>query len=189
MATTRLQAINQMLEIIGEPPVESISVDIPESIYASEILDQASLEVQSMNWHFNRESNVKFTPDATNQIPIDNTQYIRVDNSDPSENHYVVRRGKLYDLYRHSNEFKTPVFLDVVLNLSWDDLPETAKKYIITKAGSRFQKRFLGSATLDQFNSQEEQRAMINLQMEDLNNADLTLLNNPFVAHKLNRLR
>ena len=58
--TTELQAVNTMLSVIGEAPVNSITgtttVDVS---VAKNILDETSLSIQSQGWNFNTNYNYK----------------------------------------------------------------------------------------------------------------------------------
>ena len=52
--TTELQAVNQMLSVIGEAPVNSITGTVTTDVsVAKNILDETSMSVQSMGWNFN----------------------------------------------------------------------------------------------------------------------------------------
>ena len=51
--TTELQAVNQMLSVIGEAPVNSITGTVTTDVsVAKNILDETSMSVQSMGWNF-----------------------------------------------------------------------------------------------------------------------------------------
>ena len=55
--TTKLEAVNTMLGVIGESPVNTISgSSLPASVVvALNILDETNREVQSVGWDFNTE--------------------------------------------------------------------------------------------------------------------------------------
>ena len=51
---TELQAVNQMLSVIGEAPVNTITGTTTTDVsVAKNILDETSMTVQSMGWNFN----------------------------------------------------------------------------------------------------------------------------------------
>ena len=52
--TTELQTVNQMLSVIGEAPVNSITGTVTTDVsVAKNILDETSMSIQSMGWNFN----------------------------------------------------------------------------------------------------------------------------------------
>ena len=59
--TTELEAVNIMLSVIGEAPVNTItgtnSVDVS---VAKNVLDETSMSVQGMGWNFNTHKNNLF---------------------------------------------------------------------------------------------------------------------------------
>ena len=115
--TTELQAINIMLSVIGEAPVNSItgttSVDVST---AKNILDETSMSVQSQGWHFNTQENYKnLALDQNNKIPLP-SNCVKVDAS--KNFRYInitLRNGFLYDLEKHTDVFTTVPEVDLVL--------------------------------------------------------------------------
>ena len=70
--TSELEAINTMLGVIGESPINDLSAvnQTTDVILAKDILTEVSREVQSQGWYFNCEKDVKITPTADNEILI-----------------------------------------------------------------------------------------------------------------------
>jgi tail tube protein len=65
-ATTELEAVNAMLAALGEAPLASLDVDAtPDIIVAINTLRDATREVQSMGWDFNREWGYELKPALT----------------------------------------------------------------------------------------------------------------------------
>ena len=55
-ATTKLEAINTMLSVIGEAPVSSFEANATGDVaIAKNILDEVLQEVQTRGWHWNTE--------------------------------------------------------------------------------------------------------------------------------------
>ena len=53
-ATTELEAVNTMLAVLGEAPVNSITGTLPlDASLAKTTLSEINREVQSAGWHFN----------------------------------------------------------------------------------------------------------------------------------------
>ena len=70
--TSELQAVNTLLSIIGEAPVNSITGNTGVDVsIAVQILDETNVEIQSRGWHFNTEEEVTLSIDSSNsKIPV-----------------------------------------------------------------------------------------------------------------------
>lgn len=171
---TELQAVNRLLALAGEPPVNTLTTTIPEVLHAVEVLSVVSSEVQAVGWHFNTDESIKLTPaqDGTIAVP---TNAIRLDASDTSLD-VVVRAGKLYDKQSHTNTFSEPVEADIVWLFAFDDLPLVAQHYITLRASRRFLREHLGPSSADAQLAQDELNAFMRLQDADGANADYNLL-------------
>lgn len=175
---TELQAINRMLALVGEPPVTTLTTDIPEVLQAIDVLSLVSSEVQALGWHFNTDDSVSLAPgqDGTIAIPTD---ALRIDASEPSLD-LVARGGKLYNKKTNTNLFIKPVDVDIVRLLAFSDLPAVAQHYIALRAARRFIREHLGSSSGDTQLAMDEQMAYLRLVESDGTNADYNLLeNNP----------
>ena len=101
MGTTELEAVNTMLSMIGEAPVNSLTGTLPlDATIANNTLTEISREVQAAGWHFNTEHKVTLAKDNNNKIPLA-SNIMRVD-LDPSRYSRgtldVVKRGNfLYE--------------------------------------------------------------------------------------------
>lgn len=171
---TELQAVNRMLAAVGESPVVSLDAPLPEVLQARDVLSTVSLEVQSKGWHFNSDSNVKLSPDGIGNIFVA-TNALRVDATDDYAD-VTVRGGRLYDKSENTYTFKAAVLADVVWFFAFDTLPQAAKHYIYIKAARRFQREYLGSASLEKLTEQDEQDALVNLLDFESAGADYNLL-------------
>lgn len=164
MTSTKLDAVNSMLFAIGESPVNTLEGgNAVDAVMAEQVLDTVSREVQSEGWPFNSDTCFPLTR------PMLEPFYIYVPETalacDPTDKHsnIVVRGDKLYDRDNHSFIFPEPttVECDIVWLLPFDELPETAKRYITIRAARIFQAGAVGSDKLDFFTDRDEQRAQI----------------------------
>jgi hypothetical protein len=158
LATTKLDAVNQMLSSIGEAPAVSLTTDNPEIAIAESTLDEISRSVQAEGWNFNTEYEYPFTPDGNGQITIPTNILSITDNKIKSLGQYLttVREGKLYDKIAHSYTFTTTVYCDVVWVYDFDDLPQPFKEYITTRASRVFASRVVGSEEQVKLIAQDE---------------------------------
>lgn len=170
---TELEAVNEMLMSIGQAPVSTLNVSgIHDVNIAKAELLKVSRRIQSRGWNWNSDDDYKLNPDADGVVLVP-TGALRVDAEDPFDN-FVVRRHdtKGLALYnRDENTFVfpvgTPVPVKVVWGYAFEDLPETARCYIATSAGRKFQSRVIGSQILDAFQAEDEMRAWVLLEREE----------------------
>lgn len=176
--TTELQAVNIMLSIIGESPVNSLDdKQIVDAVLARDILSEVMREVQSEGWHFNTEIDYPLSPNMTGEIrlpknciqfDLDPKRYPDLD---------VVQRGeRLYDRVSRSYKFERAIYGQMTILLPFNEMPEPARRYCLIKAGRIFQDRVIGSETLNGFNKQDEARARAILVGNESENDDLNVL-------------
>lgn len=178
MATTKLGAVNELLAVIGEAPVEVINSGLTYEGLADLAIDQVSREVQSRGWWFNTEYKVEFTPNGSNKIVIAD-DVLSADPSSPYQD-YIAKGGFLYNMTEHTDTFTDKVELDVIYERIWEDLPEVARRYITVKAGRKFQKQYLGSDLIHKFNEEDERDAFIMLQGADMLHSDANIFSDSY---------
>ena len=145
---TELSAVNSILGAIGQAPITqlkdpntgAITNANPEIQFIYNLLRDATVDVQSEGWHFNRERHVPFAKDSvTNKITIP-ADVVRIDLPDNwSRRHYnfVRRGGFLYDKITHTDVFTdmvSPIELDIVKIYPFEDLPPVFKRFIVYRA-------------------------------------------------------
>jgi hypothetical protein len=158
LATTKLDAVNQMLSSIGEAPAVSLDTDNPEIAVAESTLDEVSRTIQSEGWNFNTEFEYPFTPDGNGEITIPSNILQIADNKFKSAARYltVIRNGKLYDKLSHSSVFTGTVYCDVVWCFDFVDLPQAFKDYITTRAARVFAGKVVASSEQIKIIAQDE---------------------------------
>ena len=174
---TKLEAINEMLSVINEQPVNTLDEGYVEANLANTILENVSTEIQSnRSWWFNSETEYTISPTIDNYIILpDNC--LKVDGSSYTDN-YVKRGNKLYNREDKTYTFTDTVEVDITFKLDFEDLPFTAQNYIVMRSARKFQSRILGSQTLFAYTEKEEEEARIQLVSEDNDNNDYNLLDN-----------
>ena len=102
MSMTKLEAVNLMLDAIGENPVSSLQSGLADAETAERIFNQTDKDVQSVGWHCNRERNYKLVRDTDNKFPLPNAT-LTVDTVRDSAHINAVPRGSfLYDVKNKS---------------------------------------------------------------------------------------
>jgi len=184
-AATELPAINQILMACGQAPVTTLDETNPDVAIAYQTLLEVSREVQSEGWTFNKEDHVAVTPNDDNEIPI-LSNYLQIDltQADAGDKKAVVRNGKLYDKYNHTDKWTDgAVDCDILWLFDWVDLPRPIQDYITARASTVTSSRIVGDQTQYQILQQKEayMRAMA-LEYET-NQGDYSFFGQPDGAH------
>jgi hypothetical protein len=164
--TTKLQAINTMLSVVGEPPVNSLTTQRADSFIAQNILDEVSREVLTYGWQFNTEDNVTLSPDSSTGFIYISDSVVRVDMDPRHDDIYdiVVRGNRIYNRKTNSFVFTEELIAQRVILMDFEDLPEVAKRYITIRAARIFQDRVVGAQTLHAFTATDELVALTKMQ-------------------------
>lgn len=188
-ATTRLEAVNIMLSTLGESPVNTLAGNANATTAMAQIvLDETDKETQIEGWKFNQEADVVLTPTAGNEIIIPSNA-IRVDvrpETYPGKD-YVVIGTKLYERVAHSFTITSQVKVDVVYLRTFDELPEPARAYIITRAARKFQDRMLGAQEHHSYNMRDEAQARARLENYESAQGHYTIFDNSGTARIIDR--
>ena len=188
--TTKLEAINTMLSNVGEAPVNSLTGSLTADVrLAQNILDEVSREVQSTGWHFNTEKEVPLAPNSTNEIELsDGVARVDLEGEHVDVDFDVVVRGnKLYNRKKRTYTFTETKKYTVTYMLDWDQLPESARRYIMIRSARIYQDRLIGSEKLSAFSRSDEQSALFSLRDYEMETADYSLFDNWDVARIIDR--
>lgn len=164
---TKLDAVNQILESIGEDPVSSLSSGLPDAESAERILDRVSREVQAKGWLCNHERDYTMAITTDGTIPLSG-DVLRIDTVGVDKStHVTVRKylnqPHLYNIVKHTFVFTAALSVDIIWERDIADLTPELQLYITAKASRRFQESELGSVAADQFAVRAEQEAYASL--------------------------
>ena len=182
---TELEAVNVMLSVIGEAPVNTLegaaTVDV---IQAKAVLQQVSREVQSIGWHFNSEKDYPLLPDVNGQIVLAANMVLVDADTEPDVD--VAQRGnKLYDRKGHTFKFTSAIKAEVIYLLGFEDLPQVARQFIVIRAARIFQDRMVGSETLHGYTEVDEKKAWADLKELEGDTGDYTIFDHWDVSRTL----
>lgn len=188
--TTELDAVNEMLSVIGESPVNSLSGSLPQdAALAQNLLHRVSREVQTEGWWFNEERDYELIPDGDGYINLPSDALFC--DVDPSREHSardVVWRGtRLYDRIDQTYVFTSSLKTELIRFLAFEDLPEAARWYITVKAARKFQDRVQGSPQDHAYTEMDEIRALALLRRSDARSGDYTIFSHWTTARGLFR--
>ena len=160
-----LEAVNMLLAAVGEAAVSSLetatTVDVTQ---AKNLLSNINREVQQKGWHFNTEWDVVLSLDSDSRIPLGTTVL-----SIYSPTKMTTIRGRegspfLYDLDNNTFTWTASINDAVTITLlDFEDIPQTARQYIRTKAARIFQEEIIGQVSAEAVNRQEEVEAYADL--------------------------
>jgi hypothetical protein len=170
-AMTELEAVNEMLMSIGQAPVSTLEVTgIKDVNIAKAELLKVSRRVQSQGWSWNSDHQYELAADADGYILVP-ANVIKIDASDKTsqlvQRRHPTKGMAIYNKHTQSFIFDHPVKFDVVWLYPFEDLPETARCYIATSAGRKFQSRVIGSRILDEFQAIDEMTTWTLLMREE----------------------
>lgn len=151
MTYSKLDAVNEMLEGLGESPVTALDPS-GTSLHAEaeSVLERTRRRVLMMGprewggWWANSALDLSFTPDGSGNILLPPATYLWARPRDWSYQ-TEIRDGKLYNLRDFTDVWTiTSIKLDVIVNLAWDQLTHHLKDYVAAAARLdfvRFKKR------------------------------------------------
>ena len=109
-STKELDAVNDILNSVGQASVTSIDQTNPDVSLAYRTLLSVLREVQSEGWSFNQEYDVQFSVDSVTKkiaVPPD------IINIDATKEYYqydtIVRNNFLYDRYKQTDIFESEI--------------------------------------------------------------------------------
>jgi hypothetical protein len=180
--TTELNAVNTMLQIIGEAPVNQIGEGYEESGEALALLQDTSSEVQEEGWYFNKED-LFITPDSEGKLQLP-ANTLKCDTSYRG----IVQRGlRLYDRLNNTYLFPSGIKVTLTIMLAWDEIPEIAKRFTKIRAGRIFIDRKLGAANLRGFTREDEAMAYGRLKANEIESGNYNLFDNHQLQTMLDR--
>lgn len=184
----KLDILNAMLAAIGSSGITSTVGRHPGLIRSEPILSRVNRTVQVRGHWFNTDRRLKLLPSATQEfiLPQDT---LKADTSDQREP-YVRRGRRMYDPVRHTYNIEAAhMYVDVVLQLDYNDLPITAQDYIRALAVQEL----VLSSDADQIalraRASDTETAKVAFERERLEQADLSLRNNPAYARLMAGLK
>lgn len=174
---TELDAVNIILEVSGDQPVNAIDPSVPDSEIAQLILHNASRELQIAGWSFNKDIEFEMALDGNSKVPIadnilDIDGFYRTDR-------FVQRGAFLYDVSNQTFVFTSAPSCNVVWFQPFDELPAHARNLITIIAARRYQKRTVGSELLDGFTAEDELRARALFTTKEMDTEDNNMLQGP----------
>ena len=171
---TEIDAINRMLRYIGELPIPSaVTIDqLPEgheAVYARTVLEETLREEQEEKWWFNT-FDIKLVPDSQGYLLLPNNV---VGYEDPD---VFQEGGLLYDRSSQSPIFSGPKEMTVRYNITFDNLPDVFRTYVILTAARYLHTYLNGDESTQRELEQKINTARIKVEREHLKQKKFNLV-------------
>tara|TARA_R100000458_G_scaffold18234_1_gene15810 strand:- start:13682 stop:14317 length:636 start_codon:yes stop_codon:yes gene_type:complete len=173
MATTKLKAVNTLLSVIGEAPVNQLTAPLTGDVSLAEsVIDEISTEVQGHGWSWNSRIYDSIPLDANGESTLgSNTLAVRFNPLSYPSQRLVLRGTRLYDRIKSTYDLRdslsvamtgstSNLIAEVVEELDWDNIPETGRRYIVIKAARVFSNRAVTSSSIESYTADDEERAL-----------------------------
>lgn len=123
-------AINEVLLALNELPLDTEDTveSIPTAVLVDKELDIAKRKVLAYGWEFNSLT-ISFYPNNEGNIVVPNTFLSATGGEDNPE--IIIRDWKAYDKENNSFNFTSPVVLNVIDDVNFDDIPYPIANYIV----------------------------------------------------------
>ena len=170
--TTLLEAVNTLLAVIGEQPVNTLETQqIVEVSMAERTLLEFHKEGQVNGWSWNSEQAYEFTKDNNNEIVVPANVVRWAADAYEWAGRFQLRGQRVYDREKRTYSLGSDVtFLkaDVVFLLSWDESPEAFNRWVTIRSARVFSGRVLGDSSSFRYTAVDEQAALTALQAVEM---------------------
>lgn len=175
-SSTELDAINDILSAIGEPPVSSLDAEANADVAnARRILANQNRRVQSKGWTFNIELDTTLTPDVFSQMINYLPTFLKVTSTSGTTN-YIKRGEFVYDTTNKTDLFESSIQVNLVMLRDYDEMPWCFRDLIVAKAARQFNMRFFGDDSVEAKLAQEEAEAQQNCMEYELDYGNYNML-------------
>lgn len=190
LRTSKLEAVNTMLRVVGETPVNTLLGNLTANVQiAVDLLHETSRKVQTTGYNFNTEDDFELSLDTNGKIPIPGNA-LEVDITTETGNVDPIMVGDfLYDKKAHSFTFSAPLKCTIKFFRAWEEMPESARNYIKVKAARMYQDQTVGSQEHHAFSQQDETEAYAMFITSDGESTDANIFDTEFMASMVRRHR
>lgn len=171
-----LEAVNEMLESIGQFPVSTLeNTLIGDVTTARRFLARVASMVQLYGFDFNTDTDYVLSPDTEGFIKVPEG-VLRLDLMDTSTNLKRRRHPSGFwalwdgDCRRWTHE--APVTCKITWGYPFEDMPDSARNYVALSAARKFQNRIIGASSLDGYSAEDEDKAWALLMRDERANRD-----------------
>lgn len=190
--TTELQAVNTMLNTIGQSPISSLpsvsgSNALVDAVIAEDVLNEISRAFQSEGWDFNTNTDYAIAPDVDGFLNVPSNT-LSITTEEAYQYRKVTLRGsKMWDKTDNTFVFTETLKFKVIFFAAFTDLPEAARRYVTVRAARTFQDRIFGSDTVHVYSKQDEDMARANIERDEHRDAKYSIFDDHSTAMTIHR--
>jgi len=179
--TTLLEAVNVLLEAIGEMPVDTLDREQQgDARVAERTILEFHKQGQTEGWHWNTEIQFPFARDAVTKEVVVPANVIRF-FPDPyyTARRFILRGQRVYDTWERTYKLDDTIpelYADVVWLLDFDSCPEVFNRWVTTRAARAFAARVLGDSGTVQYTAIDERNARAELERVEHDSVGYNLL-------------
>lgn len=178
---TELEAVNVLLETIGEEPVSSLSdTGLSDVAEARRRLRLESRRLQSQGWSFNTNYAQEFPANNMGEILVPSNA-LSFDLVRSEGNNGMQRGNRLWNSDTNSWYWGKAVKVDWKIFLPFSELPESARWLVTGRAARAYQRTALGSESLERFLAYDEAQAWADFLRDEGSRSD----NNIFATDEM----
>ena len=186
ISSTELEAVNVILNNIGETSVASLEDEtLIDAQMARSLLTNVSREVQTKSWHWNTDIERKMLRNNKGEIILP-TNTMMVSPAGIDRDLALVQRGRfLYDRTKHTYNFEKDITVDLTIALPFDEMPESARRFVTLRAARMFQEQTISSESLAQGDRIDEAIAYSTMMNEHLRVGNFSMLNDSITTRSV----
>lgn len=186
MLYTELDAVNDMLELLGEVPVSTLDEDHPMVPTARRTLQNTNSLQQAREWWFNVEMPT-LVPQTDGKIYVPNntasidslTEYPRL----------AVKGNILFNLDKSTDQFTSSLQVRLHRVVDFEETPLSFRAHVAALAKAKFARAYDGDQIKLRLLQEEVRETKEALVTESIRNAKVNLFNRPGVMLSLQRIR
>ncbi len=168
-ALSTLEAVNRILRSAGEFPVNSLQSASNDTLMAETVLTEQVL-YHNMEGNLQNTFYTTLTPDSNGKILLgDNVLHIETVGSQSPL--LVTTRGSnptyLFDIGNNTDVFSSPVDVQQVLRLDFEDLPTQAQFAVVDTAARLYQMQTVGDVNQDGLLAQQQMMSIARSRQAD----------------------
>jgi hypothetical protein len=188
--TTRLDAVNRILSVMGEQPVVSLTPPVTADVtMAVNILNEADLETQTKGWHFNADYDVVLVLDGSNKYAVPaNVVRVSVSRGLYPGVDLTVRDDagtlRLYDKKNRTFVLPAGMKAELVQLFDFEKTPEAYRRYVTIRAARIAQDRIQGDPAHHAYTERDEIQALKHLKQHE-GSVDVRTIFDNYAAYRV----
>lgn len=181
---TELDAVNELLDAIGESAITSFDETFEDAAQARRVLHLTSRRVQTRGWSFNRDTEYELPANIEGKVPVPRN-VLAIDF--PNDTSYMLRDGFVYSKDSRTDIIGASVTADITWFRAFEDLPIPAQDYVVAAAAMKFQSDTNSDDASYAFDDREVRRAYAEFLRSEVSTLNLNVNNTPTMQRIVSR--